>query len=153
MNEIQTKFMFRLSLDVGAHHVMGSSPMGSRRIAPVAGGTFEGPELSGIVLPGGTDWITVDPAGAWFRMDVRLPMQTSDGELLVMAYQGWRSGTKDALDRLSRGEDVDAKDYYYRVACSFETASSKHARLNTIVAVGNGWRVPTGPGYDVYEVL
>lgn len=153
MNEIQTRFMFRLSLEVGAHHVIGQSPISSRRIAPVAGGTFEGPKLSGIVLPGGTDWITVDPAGAWFRMDVRLPLQTSDGELLVMAYQGWRSGSPDALERLGRGEEVDPAEYYYRVACGFETASPKHARLNTIVAIGNGWRLPSGPGYDIHEVL
>ncbi|WP_454695957.1 DUF3237 domain-containing protein [Achromobacter aegrifaciens] len=153
MNEIQTKFMFRLSLEVGAHHVMGPTPLGSRRVAPVSGGTFEGPELSGIVLPGGTDWITEDPAGAWFRIDVKLPLQTSEGDMLIMAYHGWRSGTKDTLAKLSRGEEVSPQDYYYRVACSFETASPKHARLNTTLAIGNGWRVPTGPGYDVYEVL
>ncbi len=153
MSEIQTKFMFRLSLEVGPHHVVGTTPAGSRRIAPVAGGIFEGPELSGIVLPGGTDWITVDPAGTWFRIDVRLPLQTSDGEILTIAYQGWRSGTKDTLERLGRGEEVDPDDYYYRVACSFETASIKHARLNTIVAIGNGWRLPSGPGYDIHEVL
>lgn len=153
MNEIHTKFMFRLSLEVGSHHVVGTTPVASRRIAPVTGGTFEGPELSGIVLPGGTDWISVDPNGTWFRIDVRLPLQTSDGELLILAYQGWRSGPKEVLDRLGRGEEVDSGDYYYKVACSFETASEKHARLNTIVAVANGWRVPSGPGYDVYEVL
>src|SRR5690606_38529743 len=79
MNDIQTKFMFRLSLEVGSHHVVGTTPVASRRIAPVTGGTFEGPELSGIVLPGGTDWISVDPNGTWFRIDVRLPLQTSDG--------------------------------------------------------------------------
>lgn len=153
MNEIQTKLMFRLSLKVGAHHIMGTTPLGSRRIAPVSGGTFEGPALSGIVLPGGIDWITEDPAGAWFRIDVKLPLQTSEGDLLIMAYQGWRSGAKDILAKLSRGDDVDPQDYYYRVACSFETASPKHARLNTVIAIGNGWRVPSGPGYDVYEVL
>ena len=57
MTEIRTKFLFHLALDVGAHHVMGLTPFGSRRVAPISGGTFEGPQLSGIVLPGGTDWI------------------------------------------------------------------------------------------------
>ena len=53
MTAIQTKFLFRLALDVGAHHVVGPTPFGSRRVAPIAGGTFDGPQLSGIVLPGG----------------------------------------------------------------------------------------------------
>ena len=51
MTEIRTKFLFRLALDVGAHHVVGATPFGSRRVAPIKGGTFEGPQLSGIVLP------------------------------------------------------------------------------------------------------
>jgi len=90
MTEIRTKFLFRLALDVGVHHVVGPMPFGSRRVAPIAGGTFEGPQLSGIVLPGGTDWITEDAAGCWFRINVRVPLRTHDGDLLTMAYQGFR---------------------------------------------------------------
>lgn len=153
MNEIQTKFLFRLNLEVGAHHVVGETPAGNRRIAPISGGTFEGPDLSGIVLPGGTDWITVNSAGTSFRIDVRVPLQTSDGDVMIMAYHGWRSGPADILERLGRGETVDPDSYYYRVVCGFEAASGACARLNTVLAVGNGWRLPSGPGYDVYEVL
>ena len=97
MTEIRTKFLFRLALDVGAHHVVGPTPFGSRRVAPIAGGTFEGPQLSGIVLPGGTDWITEDAAGGWFRINVHVPLRTRDGELLTMAYQGFRSGPPEVL--------------------------------------------------------
>jgi hypothetical protein len=71
MTEIRTKFLFRLALDVGAYHAVGPTPFGSRGVAPIAGGTFEGPQLSGIVLPGGTDWITEDAAGCWLRINVR----------------------------------------------------------------------------------
>jgi hypothetical protein len=39
------------------------------------------------------------------------------------------------------------------VSGSFETASPKLARLNTLVVVANGWRTPAGPGYDAFEVL
>ena len=153
MTEIHTKFLFRLALDVGAHHVVGPTPFGSRRVAPIAGGTFEGPQLSGIVLPGGTDWITEDAAGSWFRINVRVPLRTHDGDLLTMAYQGFRSGPPEVLAKVSRGEAVDADSYYYRVSGSFETASQKLARLNTLVVVARGWRTSTGPGYDVFEVL
>ncbi|WP_395019950.1 DUF3237 domain-containing protein [Dongia sp.] len=153
MAEIRTQFLFRLSLEVGAHHVMGSTPFGKRRVAPIAGGTFEGPQLSGIVLPGGTDWITEDAAGCWFRINVRVPLRTEAGDLLAMAYQGFRSGTAEVLAKVSRGEAVDADSYYYRVSGSFETASPNLARLNTLVIVATGWRTSVGPGYDVFEVL
>ncbi len=153
MTEIRTKFMFRLALDVGAHHVVGPTPFGNRRVAPIAGGTFEGPQLSGIVLPGGTDWITEDTAGCWFRINVSVPLRSNDGDLLILAYQGFRSGPPEVLAKVARGESVDADSYYYRVSGSFETASPKLARLNTLVVVGSGWRTSSGPGYDVFEVL
>jgi hypothetical protein len=153
MTEITTKFLFRLVLDVGAHHVVGSTPFGSSRVAPIAGGTFEGPQLSGTVLPGGTDWITEDAAGCWFRINVRVPLRAHDGDLLIMAYQGFRSGPPDVLAKVARGESVDAGSYYYRVSGSFETASPKLIRLNTLVFVASGWRNSVGPGYDVFEVL
>lgn len=85
-------------------HVVGTTPFGNRRVAPISGGTFEGPEVSGIVLSGGADWMTVDPAGAWFRINVQVPLRTQDGEFLTLAYQGFRSGPPEVLERVSRGE-------------------------------------------------
>src|SRR5262245_21336036 len=82
-----------------------------------------------------------------------VPLSTHDGDLLTMAYQGFRSGPPDVLAKVARGETFDADSYYYRVAGFFETASHKLARLNTLVVVAKGWRTPTGPGYDVFEVL
>jgi hypothetical protein len=108
MTEIHTNLLFRLTLEVGAHHVVGPTPFGSRRVAPIAGDTFEGPQLSGIVLPGGTDWITEDDGGSWFRINVRVPLRTHDGDLLIMAYQRFRSGPPEVLAKVSSGETVDA---------------------------------------------
>lgn len=78
--------------------------------------------MSGSVLPGGTDWITEDPNGTWFRMNIRLPLQTHDGELLIMAYEGFRSGPNSVLEQIARGEAVDHDSYYYRVVGTFETS-------------------------------
>jgi hypothetical protein len=91
--------------------------------------------------------------GCWFRINVRVPLRTHDGDLLTMAYQGFRSGPPEVLAKVSRGESADADSYYYRVSGSFETASPKLARLNTLVVVASGWRTSVGPVYDVFEVL
>ena len=153
MTEMRTKFLFRLALEVGAHHVVGPTPVGDRRVAPISGGTFDGPRLSGTVLPGGTDWITVDADGTCLRIDVRVPLRTLDGALFVMAYRGVRSGPSEVLERVARGEAVDPASYYSRVAGSFETASPELTWLNTVVAVAVGSRSPTGPTYEVFELL
>jgi hypothetical protein len=57
------------------------------------------------------------------------------------------------LERVARGEAVDPASYYFRVAGSFETASPELAWLNTVVAVAVGSRSPTGPAYEVFELL
>ena len=46
-----------------------------------------------------------------------------------------------------------ASSYYFRTAVFFETAAAKYAWLNGIVAVGVGHQLPTGPVYQVFEVL
>jgi len=153
MTEIRTKFLFRLALEVGAHHLIGPTPVGDRRVAPISGGTFDGPRLSGTVLQGGTDWITVDAGGTCLRIDVRVPLRTFNGALLVMAYRGVRSGPSEVLERVAHGEAVDPASYYYRVAGFFETASPELAWLNTVVALAVGSRSPTGPAYEVFELL
>ena len=43
--------------------------------------------------------------------------------------------------------------YYFRTAAFFETAADNYVWLNGIVAVGIGHRLPTGPVYQVFEVL
>lgn len=45
-----------LTVEVGDLVSMGPAPLGERRVIPILGGSFQGPELRGEVLPGGADW-------------------------------------------------------------------------------------------------
>lgn len=95
----------------------------------------------------------MDAGGTCLRIDVRVPLRTLDGALLVMAYRGVRSDPPEVLERVARGEAVDPASYYYRMAGSFETASRELAWFNTMVAVAVGSRSPAGPAYEVFELL
>jgi hypothetical protein len=57
------------------------------------------------------------------------------------------------IARLNAGEAVDPSLYYFRSTPVFETASQKYDWLNRIIAVGTGRREPSGPIYEVFEVL
>jgi hypothetical protein len=57
------------------------------------------------------------------------------------------------MARLNRGEAVDPSAYYFRTAVMFETAAPKYTWLNNAFFVGTGERKPSGPIYDVFEVL
>jgi hypothetical protein len=80
-------------------------------------------------------------------------LETAEGALIAMTYQGIRSGSAEVLARLTAGEAVRADEYYLRINPLFETRSSEYAWLNTVVAIGAGHRLPDGPVYNVFQVL
>ena len=150
---IETRPLFEIRLQVPQVLDIGDTPLGRRRIATVTGGEFEGERLRGTVVgaPAG-DWLLQRADGVTV-LDVRLLLRTDDGEHIYMAYRGLRHGPADVMARLAAGESVDPATYYFRIAPVFETAATKYAWLNRIVAVGKGRREPTGPIYSVEEVL
>ena len=152
MLPLRSALLFTLTGRVSDAVDIGTSPLGHRRIIPVAGGEFEGPKLRGRVLPGGADGMLVDSEGV-AHVDVRMTLQTDDGEGIYMRYRGLRHGPPAVMARLERGEPVDPGEYYFRIVPFFETSSKKYAWLNRIVTVGVGHRLADGPVYYIHEVL
>lgn len=152
MPDIRTELLFKIVLDVPTIRDLGKTPYGMRRIAQIAGGTFEGPKLAGKVLAGGGDWLLLRADGV-LQLDVRVTLQTNDEQLIYMTYKGFRHGPKDVMDRLNRGESVDPSLYYFRATPYFETSSDKYGWLNGICTVATGQRSASGPTYHVFQVL
>lgn len=61
--------------------LLGVSKHGGRRIVPITGGTFEGPNIRGEVVPGGEDWQLVRPDGDT-ELYARYLLKTCDGYLI-----------------------------------------------------------------------
>lgn len=152
MPELKSEFLFTIRVGVDKLLDVGATPVGTRHIDILGGGTFEGPRLRGIVHPGGTDQKLFRPDGA-MNPNVRMVMETDDGELIYTYYTGVRYGTPEVMQRIADGEVVDPSEYYLRNAPMFETASEKYDWLNRIVAVGVGRRMPDHAVYDVFEIL
>jgi hypothetical protein len=141
-----------MRLDVRKILDLGETPTTTRRIGVVFGGQFEGERLSGEVLDGGSDWLSVRPDGSTL-LDVRLNLKTDDGELIAMTYKGLRHGPREVIERLEKGETVDPASYYFRISPMFETASQKYGWLNRVLSVGIGQRFADGPVYNLFELL
>jgi hypothetical protein len=131
---------------------IGATPHGTRVIAPVPGGQFEGPRLRGKVLPGSSDWTLLRADGV-LELDLRLTLQTDDGALIYLASFGLRHGPPDVLAALARGEAVPPTAYYFRTAPRFETGAAKYEWLNRVVAIAAGERRADGPIYIIHEIL
>src|ERR1700743_498291 len=91
LKSIQTRPLFVIRLDVKPIVTVSDTPGLSRRVGIVSSGTFAGERLSGKVLDGGSDWLTVRSDGST-ALDVRLILQTDDGIHLTMTYRGVRHG-------------------------------------------------------------
>ena len=62
---------------------VGGGPQGTRMIASVAGGSFEGPKLKGVIPKGAAgDWVTLRADGS-FKLDVRITLVTDDGAVIL----------------------------------------------------------------------
>src|SRR5258708_18761549 len=115
--------ILRLEASLGEALDVGNVAQGRRRIVPLTGGTFAGPELNGTLLPGASaDWQLVLPDGTALG-DIRYTLQTDDGDLLYVESRSIRHGPAEVLARLARGEDVDASEYTFRAATRIETAA------------------------------
>jgi Protein of unknown function (DUF3237) len=152
MTEFRHRPLFIFVIDVAKPSIIGKTPGVERRVGEITGGRFEGERLRGRILSGGSDWQAVRTDGTW-ELNVRFVMETDDNHLIGMTYRGLRHGPKEIIDAITRGEQVNPASYYFRIAPFFETASDKYGWLNNIVSVGLGHRLPSGPIYQVFEVL
>jgi hypothetical protein len=150
--EPQLTKIFRLEASLGEALDLGNVAQGRRRIVPLTGGNFAGPELNGTLLPGASaDWQIVLPDGTALG-DIRYTLQTDHGDLLYVRSQGVRHGSADVLARLARGEDVDASEYVFRTSTQIESAAPDFEWLNKGVFVSVAGRQPGGVIYETYLV-
>ncbi|MDR3453087.1 MAG: DUF3237 domain-containing protein [Rhodoferax sp.] len=135
-----------------ANHI-GNVPAGyARRVTFVTGGTFEGERLRGRVLPAGGDFLILRPDGA-MHLDVRLVLETDQGELIYITYVGRRYAPPEVMARYVGSEAVDADAEYFRTLVQFECASPRLLWLNNLMAVGFGSRSASGVTYRIVEIL
>jgi hypothetical protein len=133
---IDSRPLMTLRLATAATHNVGSTPQGTLTIFPVTGGSFEGERLRGQVLAGGGDWVTAHEDGT-LTLDLRVTLETDDGELIHMTFTGVR----------------DDANHYFRTAPRFETAAPKYAFLNRLLAVGSAELRAEGPIHVIEEIL
>jgi len=149
---MNSRLLMTVQVEVGPPERVGTVPHGTRAIAAITGGHFEGPKLHGKVLPGGADWTLLRSDGV-LELDLRITLQTEDNALIYLTSFGLRHGPPDVIAALGRGETVDPAHYYFRTTPRFETGAPQYAYLNQVIAFATGDRRAEGPIYTIDEVL
>jgi hypothetical protein len=148
----QIRHIYHLEATLGEPLDLGEVTGGRRRIVPLTGGQFTGSQIRGRLLAGtSADWQLIRPDGTAIG-DIRYTLQTEHGALLYVRAQSVRHGDADVLERLARGEQVDAGEYIFRAAVQIETSAADLAWLNKGVFISVGGRSSGGVAYDTYVV-
>ena len=148
----QLTLVYRLEVVLGEPLELGEVSQGRRRIVPQIGGTFEGPQMKGKLLPGASADRQIALPDGTALADIRYTLLTENGALLYVQSRGVRHGSPEVLERLGRGEDVDASEYTFRTSTQIETASRQLAWLNKGLFIGVGGRNAGGVVYETYLV-
>jgi Protein of unknown function (DUF3237) len=79
MSDIETRPLFTMQIK-GETQPLGQTHGVERQVVILTECIIGGDRIKGRVLPGGSDWLTVEPDGA-VLLDCRMVIQTDDGPL------------------------------------------------------------------------
>jgi len=146
------EFIFAAQVTVDPALDLGDVAKGGRRIVPITGGEFAGPQISGKVLPGGADWQILRADGV-AELEARYTLRTDDGALIYVRNHALRHGPADVIAALTAGGPVDPASYYFRGATFFETSAARYAWITKSIVVCTGEREAAGVKLKFYQIL
>ncbi|KAF7590831.1 hypothetical protein BBP40_002300 [Aspergillus hancockii] len=140
-------FLYRLECNIAAEDINVGAPHGGsmiRSIAPIVGGIFKGPSLSGTVVPGGADFATVIESSHSMTLDAHYTAKTDDGcYLYIRAHGLYRPGpsteyAKKVADNpaLRPPPTVTQDDVEFFSHLRIEAGAGKYNWLNGLVCIG-----------------
>lgn len=148
---MELKPLMLMTATLGGTDAVGATARGTRAIAEVTGGEFEGDRLKGKVLTPGGDWAVVDADGL-IHLDVRLTLQTDDDANIFMYYTGILEMNEAAQKAMGGGGETQFGDHRFFTQPRFECGHEKYTWLNSVVAVAEGRLIPGAVQYQVYEL-
>ncbi|HEY1831407.1 MAG TPA: DUF3237 domain-containing protein [Acidimicrobiales bacterium] len=134
---IELIHLCRLTIEIDDHTRLPGAPSGDRLVGTSTNYRIDGQRIRGIARSTpATDWVTVRAGGSG-TVDARMLIETDDGALILIRYEGRIVYTEDGATVI--------------VAPTFETNDERYDWLNSIQAIGKGERVGTTLVYEFYQ--
>lgn len=131
----QLEYIMRLDVSLGEAYSSGRTSYGVRNVIPITGGTFEGPDIKGTIIPGGADWQLTDTATGRTTVEAIYSIRTDDGVYIHIRNNGIIANMYD---------DKGNSTSYFTCAPEFEAPDdSRYAWLNNAIFVCKPG--PSGP--------
>jgi len=134
---VELRPLCRATYELGDTATVSSGPLGTRLVSEIASARYEGERFRASLLgSANADWATIEPDGR-ICIDVRLTLQTDDGAVVLVTYQG-------------RGDAATGTSYS---APLFETSDERYRWLTRIQAVGKSTFDGTQLHYEMFELV
>jgi hypothetical protein len=78
------QLVMEITCDLAPTLSLGTSPIGERRMVPIVGGSFTGPDIHGVVLAGGADRQLVRQDG-FKQLSATYELKTDDGAVISVS--------------------------------------------------------------------
>jgi hypothetical protein len=150
--QLQTRYVFTITAEIGPVTSAGDIGHGVRRIIPILGGEVRGAEVKGKVCAFGADFQIIRP-NELIELEAKYAFETDDGATVYVENRGIRFGPVELLQKLKRGEPVDPKLIYFRTSPRFETGAEKYRWLMENLFVASAARHADRVVIDVHQVL
>ena len=152
MPELNTRYVFTITVRIGDVVSAGDIGHGVRRIIPILGGEVRGEQVNGKVCPFGADYQVIRP-NELIELEAKYAFETDDGAVVYVENRGLRFGPVELLQKLKRGEPVDPALIYFRTVPKFETGAGKYRWLMEHIFIGSAARHADRVVIDVHQVL
>lgn len=127
-----------MKIRLGDRFKVGAGGLGSRMVAEIVGLEADGPRLQATMAgAAGADWLTLAPDRSYGILDVRVTLQTPNGDLIYVEYSG-------RIDM--------AGDRGVVAAPTMQTGSEDYAWVNQTQFLAVGEKLPDGIVYELFEV-
>ena len=139
--DFKTEFMWDAKVKISGMINVGESKRGVRHVIPITGGTFSGPKIKGVVLPGGEDWQLVRPDGDT-ELNARYLLKTDDGHVIQVINQALMH------------TDTQSRAFYCKSVIDLEAPTkSPYDYLNHAIFLGTLTMPVLKPGEEPYVII
>ena len=128
------------------------SPRGERQYWEMTAGTLSGERINATIAMPGSDWY-VTGNDSFGRADVRVPLVTDDGAVILLHYRGLIQTTPAFTAAAENDAPTRWDDQYMRFAFEFDTGAQKYAWLNQSIFIARGHLLGTNElEYEIYRL-
>lgn len=134
-HDMQDAPLLNVMIDLEIPRDVGSGSLGTRYVSYFKGGTINGHNLEGEILPTGDIWYLVRSKDCIAEIIVQGTLQTIDGAQIAFVARGYSGVGPTTMELVAQGQLVNPADTLFRGVTFFRTEAQQYAWINHVTTI------------------